>query len=556
MKRLILILTLMLGMFNCLMAEELNIVPRPASVEYADGRFNLRGMKVYIDGTCPAEEAVSEFIGQLSDASGEKIRMVRRQKKADMLFVVDQALADEGYLIDVQSDKMVVKASSAAGFLYSLSTLKQMVPVAFFGTAVASEEDWTLPCVRISDKPRFAYRGVHLDCARHFFTIEQIRKYIDILALYKVNRFHWHLTDDHAWRLEIKKYPLLTEIGARNCGAILEPDPKAPGEILYEGFYTQEEARGIVEYAAAKGITVIPEIDMPSHMTAALAAYPELGCTRGPYEVITVVGPRGKGLAKDNLCAGREGTFSFINDVLDEVMDIFPSEYIHVGGDECIKDRWYECPDCQKRMADEGIVTDEKYSNGQYLQVYFINRVQKYLNSKGRRMIGWDEILDGNLDEGATVMSWRGPETGHNAARRGFDVIMAPVTHCYFDYRQSRDMEHEPRAFAGTVSIDKVYSFNPVETLTPEEAEHIVGVQANLWGDVIGVWDLVEYMLLPRLAAISEVQWCSPENMDYERFNKDMDHHRKIYDMTGYVYAKHIWGIIGLPGHEHEMKTN
>ncbi len=551
MKRILVILTLMTGMFNCLAAGELNIVPRPASVEQSEGRFDLRGIRIYADESCRA--AVAEFAGQLSLVTGGRVEMTVRAKKADMAFITDPSLEAEEYLLDVKPDRIVVKASGMAGFLYSLSTLKQMMPAAFFGTAEASSEDWTVPCVKISDKPRFVYRGIHLDCARHFFSVDQIRKYIDILALYKINRFHWHLTDDHAWRLEIKKYPLLTEIGAKNCGAILEPDPKAPGEVVYEGFYTQEEARGIVEYAASKGITVIPEIDMPSHMTAALAAYPDLGCTRGPYEVITVVGPRGKGLGKDALCPGRETTFEFINGVLDEVMDIFPSEYIHVGGDECIKDRWYECPDCKRRMEEEGIVTDEKYSNGQYLQVYFINRVQKFLNENGRKMIGWDEILDGNLDEGATVMSWRGAETGQNAAKRGFKVIMSPVTHCYFDYRQSRDIEKEPRAFAGTVSIDKVYSFNPVEALTPEESGNIIGVQANLWTDVIGVWDLVEYMLLPRLAAMSEVQWCTPENRDYERFKTDMNHHAEIYETAGYVYAKHIWGIIGLPGHE--MKT-
>ena len=536
----------MLAMGVSLSARETDIIPMPVSVILSEGSFNVAGASFYVDPDCEAAYAARGLAEHLSAISGKKSRLVSKPRRGTVSFMTDIGMSPEEYSLVVTHEEVTVRASSRSGFLYAIQSLKQMMPVTVFGFKPAPSEDWNIPCVRIHDKPRFRYRGVHLDCARHFFTVEQIKEYLDILALYKVNRFHWHLTDDHAWRLEIKKYPRLTEIGAHDCGAVLEDDPRVPGEVLYDGFYSQEDARDVVSYADSLGITVISEIDMPSHMTAALAAYPNLGCTKGPYEVIRVVGPRGKGLAKDALCAGRDSTFMFIEDVLDEVMEIFPSEFIHIGGDECIKDRWYECPDCQRRMETERIVSDDRYTNGQYLQVYFINRVQKYLNSKGRRIIGWDEILDGNLDKGAVVMSWRGVKTGLEASKRGFDVIMAPVSHCYLDYRQSLDVEREPRAFAGTVTIEKVYSFDPTDGMDALESEHVLGVQGNLWTDVIGVWRHVEYMLLPRLAALSEVQWCEPSAKDFDRFRKSMDRHARIYDISGYTYARHLWGTAGL----------
>ena len=527
-------------------AIEIDIIPRPLSITPSEGSFNVSGASFFVDKDCDAAYAVIELAERLTKVSGKKSRVVSRPRKGTVSFVTDKGQPSEGYSLIVEPDGVTVSASSRSGFLYAIQSLRQMMPAAVYGMASAVSEDWSIPCVKIVDKPRFRYRGAHLDCARHFFTVDQVKEYLDILSIYKINRFHWHLTDDHSWRLEIKKYPLLAEIGAHNCGAVLEDDPKMPGEVLYDGFYTQDDAREIVRYADRLGITVVPEIDMPSHMTAALAAYPDLGCTRGPYEVIRVVGPRGKGLAKDALCAGRDSTFMFIENVLDEVMEIFPSEYIHIGGDECIKDRWYECPDCIKRMEEEHIVSDDRYTNGQYLQVYFINRVQRYLESKGRHIIGWDEILDGNLDKGATIMSWRGVQTGLEASKRGFDVIMAPVSYCYLDYRQSTDVENEPRAFAGTVTIEKVYSFEPTDGMDSGQAGHVVGVQGNLWTDVIGVWRQVEYMLLPRLAALSEVQWCPSDSKDFARFRSSMERHSRIYDISGYTYARHLWGVIGV----------
>lgn len=545
MRRLGLILLAILCSQTLLFARGVDIVPMPDSVEYRKGEFNIAGVKFYADAECQAVYAVEKLADQLSLVSGKRARMVKHKCWASVRFLTDRKLGGEEYRIDIGRRKLTVWSSSKAGTLYAIQSLKQMLPLEIYGHDAVEDLDWSIPCVRIKDMPRLGYRGVLLDCARHFFTVNQIKEYLDILAMYKVNRFHWHLTDDHAWRLEIKKYPLLTEIGAHNCGAEIDKDPNIPGEILYDGFYTQEQAREIVAYADSLGITVIPEIDMPSHMTAALAAYPYLGCTGGPYEVIRVVGPRVKGLAKDALCPGRETTFQFIEEVLDEVIDIFPSKYIHIGGDECIKDRWYECDACKARMESEGIVSDGKYTNGQYLQVYFINRVQKYLNGRGRSIIGWDEILDGNLDYGATVMSWRGVSTGHEAAARRFNVIMAPVSYCYLDYRQSTEIDREPRAFAGPLTIEKVYSFDPYEGMSVSERWFVNGVQGNLWTDVIGLWKNVEYMLLPRLAALSEVQWCYPETKDFDRFRASMDHHARIYDISGYAYGHHLWGKLG-----------
>lgn len=533
------------------------IIPRPASFECGDGAFCIAGAPFYADSGCEAVCQIKDFAEKLSGASGKKSRIIRRPRSGAVCFLTEESLPPEAYSISIKKNGISVRASSRRGFLYAIQSLRQLLPSRIFsasspcdispaGTGTESLQDWNIPCAEISDSPRFAYRGVLLDCARHYFTVDQIKEFLDILAIYKVNHFHWHLTDDHAWRLEIKKYPRLTEVGGHNCGALLESDPKVKGEVQYDGIYTQEQAREIVRYADNLGIEVVPEIDMPSHMTAALAAYPDLGCTRGPYEVIRVVGPRGKGLAKDALCPGRDSTFTFVEDVLKEVMEIFPCEYIHVGGDECIKDRWYECPDCKARMEAEGIVSDSLYTSGQYLQTYFINRVRAFVNSRGREIIGWDEIIDGKLDHGATVMSWRGKKTGIEASRRGFDVIMAPVEHCYLDYRQSREIDREPRAFAGTVTLEDVYCFNPTEGLTEEESSHIKGVQGNLWTDVIGIWSQVEYMLLPRLAALSEVQWCSPQRKDFDCFRKSMDSHEQIYKACGYTYARHLWGIAGM----------
>ena len=461
-------------------------------------------------------------------------------RKGKVRQVVDGSLPEEGYRIDISTRRARVYAAGEAGFRLAERTLRQL----------ETDGGGKLLCCRIEDAPRFAYRGMLVDCARHFYPKEEILRILDILAFYKLNRMHWHLTDDHGWRIEIKRYPRLVEVGAfGDIGSHpdWDKDDNLVGQIRYEGYYTQDDIREVVAYADSLGIVVVPEIDMPGHMTAALAAYGYLGCTGGPYKVVNVVGPRGKGLGKENLCIGKEETFTFVENVLKEVVDLFPSEYIHIGGDECITERWDNCPLCLKRQQEEG---------GGRLQNYFTKRVQKILGGYGRKIIGWEEIMGAELDEGAVIMSWRGTRSGIAAAKKGMDAIMAPSEFCYFDKAYSSD-PNEPKSFGRNrfLTVEKVYSYDPSKGLEPEQARHIIGVQGNLWCDVICTDEYLEYMLLPRLAALSEVQWCADGRRDWDRFIRAMDSHEQYYKARGYVYARHLWGIAGLPGHEHVMQT-
>ncbi|MCK9343385.1 MAG: family 20 glycosylhydrolase, partial [Massilibacteroides sp.] len=371
----------------------------------------------------------------------------------------------------------------------------------------------------------------------HFFPVKFVKQYIDMMALHGMNVFHWHLTDDQGWRIEIKKYPKLTEIGSVRLQTVLGRNSDIYDGKPYTGFYTQDDAREIVRYAAERYITVIPEIDMPGHMEAALTAYPELGCTGGPYQVI-----QEWGVFPDILCAGKENTFQFMEDVISELIDIFPAKYFHIGGDEAPKTRWQKCPDCQKRIKEQQIVADNKVSAEDKLQGYFTTRVEKFLNDHGRQLIGWDEILGSEVNQSATIMSWRGAEPGAVAARQGHDVIMTPTTYCYFDYYQTDNQRNEPLLIGGNVPIEKTYNFEPVDsTLTPEEAKHIIGAQANLWTEYIDAKQLVEYQVLPRMGALSEIQWIQPEKKNFEQFKSRLGNLVKIYDRYGWVYARHLW---------------
>jgi len=383
-----------------------------------------------------------------SDTTQSKLTDSTKAGDDGFEFKFNPNLAAEQYFIDIDDDEVKVEASALNGFIYACETLKQMLPAAIYGNKKA-KGNWVLPCVRILDEPRFGYRGMHLDCSRHFWTVEETKKYIDIMVAYKLNTLHWHLTDDQGWRVEIKAYPRLTEIGAWRDGTVIGKDWDSNDGIRYGGFYTQEQLREVVEYAAARGITIIPEIDLPGHMIAALAAYPELGCTGGPYKVW-----QRWGIAKDILCAGKEETFTFIESVLSELMDIFPSKYIHIGGDECFDpfDKeavfpWDTCPRCGARMKALGIQKGPEAKHR--LQNYVTARVQKFVTSKGRNIIGWDEILEGELEKGATIMSWRGVEGGIKATSMGFDAIMTPYTYCYFDYYQGIERDKEPFGIGG-----------------------------------------------------------------------------------------------------------
>ena len=446
---------------------------------------------------------------------------------AEPKVVISPGMAEEEYSLSVTKKGIVIKASSEAGKRYALQTLRQL-----------RQGDGRIPVVKINDRPRFRYRGLHLDIVRHYFTPEEVKKYIDIMALHKLNVLHWHLTDDQGWRIEIKSYPLLARKGSyRSETAIGKVRPRRYDGRPYGGFYTQEEVRDIVSYAAANGITVIPEIDLPGHMIAALHAYPSLGCTGGPYEVWTRWG-----ISKNLLCAGNEDTFKFLEAVLTEVMALFPSELVHIGGDECPKDVWKKCPKCQARIASEGLRGDDKFTAEHYLQGYVTRRIESFLASHGRRIIGWDEVLDSGISDRTVIMSWRGSEGGRTAASRGMDAIMTPKDYMYFDYWQTENHSGEPVAVGRfNNTVERVYSYDPTEGLPASEASHILGVQANMWTEFIPDFRHVCHMLLPRLSALSEVQWCAPANKDWTHFRSKMDSMRLLYEEMGVNYAPYLW---------------
>lgn len=548
MKKVINIIALALLFVSCSMkAKEsettINVIPYPQSVEVGKGTFKGAGANFNCDQAVDAKSQViiKELADKITYVSGRicsyatPVGLAKDCAKVKgFIFLKDANLAEEEYSIDITKANCIVRASSYNGFLYAIQTLKQLTSVNIFGNEPNPAEKFLFPCVKIQDKPRFGYRGMHLDCSRHFFSVEEVKKYLDIMALYKLNRFHWHLTDDQGWRVEIKKYPRLTEIGAFRNGTVIKKDWGSNDGVRYGGYYTQEQMKDIVAYAGKLGIVVIPEIDLPGHMMGALAGYPELGCTGGPYEVWTRWG-----ISDQVLCPGKDGMFTFLEDVFTELMDIFPSEYIHIGGDECPKTEWEKCPACQARIKALGIKADERHTAEQFLQSYVTARVQKFLNDHGRKIIGWDEVLEGELAKGATVMSWRGTDGGIQASAMGFDVIMTPNTYCYFDYYQSEDQDKEPFGIGGFLPWDKVYSYEPLEGLNDSQQKHILGVQANLWTEYVATPEHLEYMLLPRMNALSEVQWCVPENKDIERFKAAMEAESfKIFDILGYNYRK------------------
>lgn len=544
MKRILLALLAGIGLAGCAPRNErIAIVPYPNEVRPARGEYAVAGAAVACDSRADerTQRAVREFAAQLAEISGTENTVT----VADVLpaegirFAVDETLPREGYRLDIDRRGAEVRASEFAGFFYALQSLKQLLPAAIYGSTPAPEAAWTLPCLQIADAPRFAYRGMLFDVARHFFPVEEVKRYIDIMAVHKLNTLHWHLTDDQGWRIEIKRYPRLTEVGSVRKATVVRKDWDTYDGVPHGGYYTQEEIRDVVAYAADRGITVIPEVDLPGHMLAALTAYPELGCTGGPYEVW------GRwGVADDVLCVGKEKTFEFIEGVLTEVLELFPSEYIHIGGDECPKVRWEKCPRCQARIAALGLKDGDGYKAEHYLQSYVTARVEKFLNDRGRRIIGWDEILEGDLAPNATVMSWRGSDGGIAAAKLGHDVVMTPNSHFYFDYCQSMDPQSEPFGIGGYIPMDKVYSYDPMAGLTPEQQRHILGVQANMWTEYIVEPGHLEYMLLPRLAALSEVQWCDEGVRDWDRFISGF-RMADIYRAMGYEFATHIYGVTG-----------
>ena len=523
----------------------IRIVPQPESIELQSGTFKAIGAGVSCDDAFDAASrtVVQEFAARMSLVTGKVSAFAvpvgiaasaSAGKIKGFVFIRDSRMADEEYRIEIGKKSVIVRASGFYGLKYAVESIKQMLPEAIYGNSVGVKADWHLPCAVISDKPRFSYRGMHLDCARHFFSVDVVKRYLDIMSVYKLNRFHWHLSDDQGWRVEIEQYPELTLVGGYRSGTMIGRDFNSDDGIRYGGYYTREQIREVVDYAAKLGITVIPEIDLPGHMLAAMSAYPWLGCSGGPYEAW-----HKWGVADEVLCAGKETTYEFLENVLGEIADLFPGEYIHIGGDECPKTEWEKCPDCQAKIAELGLKADGKFSAEQYLQCYVTARMQAFLATKGKKIIGWDEILEGELAKGATVMSWRGVDGGKEAASHGFDAIMTPTSHCYFDYMQSQDKDKEPVGIGGNLPLEKVYSFEPLEGMPAGAENHILGVQANLWTEYISTEEHLQYMLLPRLMALSEVQWCKPENKDFEGFKTRLSEHElKILDAMGYNYRR------------------
>ena len=530
MKKIFVVIVSLLLMTTVFAHDEVDyrVVPLPESIVVSNKKPFLLNSKTIIvvpadhEGLLRDGRFLAEYIGE---TTGIKLQIItgRRSKNAIHLNLNKKINNKEGYTIKVNHRGVTIYGQTPAGVFYGIQTLRKSLPV---DQNLMSVE---LPAVKISDEPRFAYRGMMLDCVRHFFPVSFVKRFIDLLALHNMNVFHWHLTDDQGWRIEIKKYPKLTLIGSVRSETVIGRNSDVYDGKPYGGFYTQDEAREIVKYAADRHISVIPEIDMPGHMLAALTAYPELGCTGGPYSVLT------KWSGGDPLCLGNDEVYNFLEGVIDEIIDIFPSKYIHLGGDEAHTDHWASCPKCQKVMEDNHLTIKT-------LQGYFTNRMESYVRSKGRVMIGWDEILAGSPNKSSVVMSWRGAGPGAQAAKSGYDVIMSPGTHDYFDHYQTSDTWREPLLIGGYLPIEKVYSFEPFADPADKETDkHIIGVQANLWTEYITCPNLAEYQILPRMAALSEVQWMQPKYKDFEDFRARSVKMRNLYDVYGLKYARSLW---------------
>lgn len=513
------------------------VIPLPQEINPNNQTsFTLTASAVisYPKGNTRLENVANLLAGYIETSTGNKLKVGAGESASGINLVIDKAIVNkEGYVLTISSEGIRIAGATEAGVFYGVQTLRKSIP------ASKGKKNVEFAGVTITDAPRFGYRGMMLDVSRHFMPADSVKRYIDMLALHNVNRLHFHLTDDQGWRIEIKKYPKLTEIGSKRKETVIGRNSGVYDGKPYSGYYTQDELRDLVNYAQDRFITIIPEIDLPGHQQAALSSYPELGCTGGPYEVWTQWG------VSDNvICAGNDQAMQFLEDVLAEVIEIFPSEYIHIGGDECPKTVWEKCPKCQARINAQGIKADQHHSAEAYLQSYVISRMEKFVESKGRHIIGWDEILEGGLAPNATVMSWRGMEGGIQAAQQHHDVIMTPSSHVYFDHYQSTDTDLEPLAIGGFSSLERVYSFEPVpDILKEEEQKYIIGAQANLWREYIPTYSHALYMTLPRLAALSEVQWTSKEKKNYQSFLNRCAKLTDHYTLNGYNFAKHLFDV-------------
>ena len=509
-------------------AIEPTIIPKPLTQKTSTGVFVLNS-DVYLSYDPTLKEVSSYLISFLEETYEYRLSSMKNSKKIN-LKIDDSIKNDEGYELKVEKNDITIRAKNSKGAFYAVQSLLQLLPIQTKSNSIE------IQCLEIKDEPRFKYRGMHLDVGRHFFSVDFIKKYIDLIARLKMNTFHWHLTEDQGWRIEIKKYPKLQEIAAFRNETLVGHYNDQPHQFdgkKYGGFYSQEQIKEVVAYANIRQVTIIPEIEMPGHSQAAIAAYPALGCTGEQVEVATKWG------VFDEVYCPKESTFKFLEDVIDEVVALFPGKYIHIGGDEAPKTNWKKCAHCQKLIKKEGL----KDEHG--LQSYFIARMEKYINTKGKQIIGWDEILEGGLAPNATVMSWRGTSGAIQAAKEGHDVILTPGSHCYFDHYQS-DNENEPLAIGGFLPLEKVYHFNPIpEELSDQEASYVLGAQGNVWTEYMQTEKQVEYMAFPRVVALSEVVWSSPENKNYSDFINRLEQYQKRLDLLDVNYANHMYSLKG-----------
>ena len=501
--------------------QGINVIPKPLSLVQNEGSFKVTKSTKFYASTPEAKTIATFFASKIESSTGYDLAISEEEVSSNAIaLLIDNSLEvnDEGYTLDATDKLVSIKAKTAKGLFYGMQTLMQLLPAEIESTTVVNGIAWTLPCVTIKDEPRFAYRGIMLDPCRHFIPVENIKKQLDVLALFKINQFHWHLTEDQGWRIEIKKYPKLTEIGSK----------RVDGEgTEYSGFYTQEQIKEVVAYASERFINVIPEIELPGHALAAISAYPELSCKSDSLSPRIIWG-----VEEDVYCAGKEETFKFLEDVISEVVTLFPGEYFHIGGDECPKVRWEKCPLCQKRMR------ENKLKNEHELQSYFVQRIEKVLASHGKKMIGWDEILEGGLAPSATVMSWRGEDGGIAAASMDHDVIMTPGSNgMYLDHYQG-DSKIEPVAIGGYTLLEKTYSYNPVpDTLVGlGKSNFVKGVQGNIWSEYMYTTDLMEYRIYPRILAVAEIGWTPLEGKDYKDFERRIDNALVRLDSHGINY--------------------
>ena len=518
----------------------LDVIPQPQEIVLARDTTPFiidRSTTIVYPATNEKMHRTADFLATfIKEMTGTEVRVSDKEKSSNaIILAVDSTMGHpEGYKLQITPEKVLLTGGSEAGVFYGIQTIHKALPILKDGKVAAA-----LPAGTVTDFPRFRYRGFMIDVGRHFFPVSYLKQMIDLMALHNINYFHWHLTEDQGWRIEIKKYPKLTEIGSKRDSTIIDWETKKFDGKPHSGFYTQDEAREIVRYAADRFITVVPEIDLPGHTTAALASYPELGCTGGPYKVLCSFG-----VFPDVLCAGNDQTLQFTKDVLDEIMDIFPSEYIHIGGDECPKSRWEKCPKCQAKIKELGLKALPKHSKENQLQTYFMSELEKEINAHGRRMLGWDEVLEGGLNPNSTIMSWRGIQGGIEAARQHHDVIMTPIQRLYFSNPRINKM-------TGFEWMNRVYNFEPVPAeLTDAEKKFVIGTQGCIWTEWTADSTKMEWQILPRMAALSEIQWTLPEHKNFERFMERLPEMLKIYSSLDYGYREDVFAADTLKTHK------